>query len=78
MDVTTERGMQEAIDWTEEMFASMNDGAVWLIPRTMTLCKINKKRRHVQLSSQKEKSLTAVLTQMGWTYSYDLTIGEPK
>ena len=40
-NLDTKEGMNNAIAWTRQLFSTVNDGGTWVVPRSMTLVRIN-------------------------------------
>ena len=68
-DLDTTEGMNNAVKWTGDMFALMNDGASWGIPRSGTLVQINKKEKvaTITIGFMPDPSIRRVIEAMGWT-----------
>jgi hypothetical protein len=68
-DINTKAGMKNAVQWTRNMFDTVNDGGVWMVPRSMTMVRINKKDRIATLivGFAPDPSLKRVIEAMGWT-----------
>lgn len=66
-DINTTAGMVQAIQWTKQLFATLNDGGVWIVPRSGTMVRVDKKTQTATLTSvHPDPSITRVLTAMGW------------
>jgi hypothetical protein len=68
-DLNTKAGMSSAVKWTRNMFDTVNDGGVWMVPRSMTMVRINKKERiaTIIVGMTPDPSLKRVIEAMGWT-----------
>ncbi len=68
-DLNTKEGMNNAVKWTQAMFDTVNDGGVWMVPRSMTMVRINKKERTATLvvGFAPDPSIRQVIEAMGWT-----------
>lgn len=68
-DVETKDGMANAVKWTEAMFSQINDGGVWMIPRSGTVVRVSHKDKTVSITAgmYPENSLRRVIKAMGWT-----------
>ena len=68
-DLNTKEGMNNAIKWTQAMFDTVNDDGVWVVPRSMTMVRINKKERIATLivGFAPDPSIRRVIEAMGWT-----------
>lgn len=47
MNLDTEQGMQDAMEWTTNFISMINDGGVWAIPRSDALYQIHHKDKFV-------------------------------
>ena len=68
-DLDTKAGMNNAVKWTRAMFDTINDDGVWMVPRSMTMVRINKRERIATLivGIAPDPSLKRVIEAMGWT-----------
>jgi hypothetical protein len=68
-DLDTKAGMSSAVQWTQAMFDTINDGGVWVVPRSMTMVRINKSERlaTIIVGLTPDPSLKRVIEAMGWT-----------
>jgi hypothetical protein len=68
-DLDTKAGMGSAVQWTQAMFDTINDGGVWMVPRSMTMVRIDKKEKVATLivGLAPDPSLKRVIEAMGWT-----------
>ena len=68
-DLDTKDGMNNAVKWTRNMFDTINDDGVWMVPRSMTMVRINKRERIATLivGIAPDPSLKRVIEAMGWT-----------
>lgn len=68
-DLDTKEGMNHAVKWTRAMFDTINDDGVWMVPRSMTMVRINKRERIATLivGIAPDPSLKRVIEAMGWT-----------
>lgn len=68
-DLDTEEGMQNAVFWTQGLFASMREGAVWTIPRSNTSVKVHHTTKSVTIKdgTDREDGVRKVIEKMGWT-----------
>ena len=68
-DLDTKAGMNSAVQWTRNMFDTINDDGVWMVPRSMTMVRINKRERIATLivGIAPDPSLKRVIEAMGWT-----------
>ena len=67
-DLDTKQGMVNAIIWTKRLIESLNDGGTWMIPRSGTLVRVDKKTQTATIDApfMRDPSITKVLTAMGW------------
>ena len=68
-DINTKEGMNNAVKWTRNMFDTINDNGVWMVPRSMTMVRINKKEKvaTIIVGMTPDPSLKRVIEAMGWT-----------
>lgn len=68
-DLETKEGMQNAVFWTQGLFASMREGAVWTIPRSNTSVKVHHTTKSVTIKdgTHPEDGVRKVIEKMGWT-----------
>ena len=68
-DINTKEGMANAVKWTAATFDTIKDGGVWMVPRSMTMVRINKKERIATLvvGFAPDPSIRRVIEAMGWT-----------
>lgn len=67
-DLDTKEGMSNAVRWTESMIASIADGGLWIVPRSMSTVQINKTTKKADIVSfYPDPSLGRVLREMGYT-----------
>ncbi len=66
-DLDTKQGMVNAIMWTKQLISTLKDGGTWVVPRSGTLVRVDKKTQTATLTSAvPDPSITKVLTAMGW------------
>ena len=67
-DLDTKQGMVNAIIWTKRLIESLNDGGTWMIPRSGTLVRVDKKTQTATIDAPfgRDPSVTRVLKAMGW------------
>ena len=59
-DLDTEDGIRRSIEWTERLFEVVNDGAVWVVPRSGT-------HTYIYLKTERRCTYTKSLRQtMHW------------
>jgi hypothetical protein len=68
-DLNTKEGMNNAIKWTRAMFNQIKDGGAWMVPRSMTMVRINHTDKVATLlvGFAPDPSLRRVIEAMGWT-----------
>jgi hypothetical protein len=68
-DLDTEAGMSSAVKWTAAMFDTIKDGGAWMVPRSMTMVRINHtdKVATIIVGVAPDPSLKRVIEAMGWT-----------
>lgn len=68
-DLDTKAGMNNAIKWTQAMFDTVKDNGMWMVPRSMTMVRINKKDRiaTIIVGFAPDPSIKRVIEAMGWT-----------
>jgi len=68
-DLDTTEGMNNAVAWTRNMFASINDDGVWMVPRSMTMVRVSHTDKVATLivGLAPDPSLKRVIEAMGWT-----------
>ena len=68
-DLDTTEGMNNAVTWTRQMFDTVNDDGVWMVPRSMTMVRINHTDKIATLivGFAPDPSLRRVIEAMGWT-----------
>jgi len=67
-DLSTVGGMNRAVEWTRDLFESLNDGGVWIVPRSGTIVQVFKSERRVIITNGPfpDTSLGRVIKNMGW------------
>lgn len=67
-DLDTKDGMDNAIDWTAQLFNNMKEGGRWLVPRSETLICVYPKHKTVEIyeGSAPDTSIERVIKAMGW------------
>ena len=68
MNLNTEEGMKEAIQWQRALIDSLVDGGTWVVPRSGTIITFNKQTRTATFTLQgdPEPDIQRVLLRMGW------------
>lgn len=69
MNINTPQGMQDAVQWTENLFAQIKPGGTWLVPRSGTIVQIFHSSKLVRITPGPvpDPSLARVVDAMGWT-----------
>lgn len=70
-DINTEEGMKFAIEWTTGFFAQMEDGAVWVIPRSGAIYDIYPSKK-VVVRIHADKPTDLVIKEMKWEIREEL------
>jgi len=67
-DLNTVGGMNRAVEWTRDLFESLHDGGVWVVPRSGTIVQVFKSERRVIITNGPfpDTSLGRVIKNMGW------------
>ena len=68
MNIATERGFQEALKWTKHQLALLNDGGVWVIPRSLSAVRIisHRKLEAEIIGMKREPEIVGMMRAMGW------------
>lgn len=68
-DIDTVGGMNRAVEWTRNMFEHLNEGGVWIVPRSGTIITVYKSKRHATILEgyEPDPSLERVIKAMGWS-----------
>ena len=72
MDITRPQGMAEAKAWTQKLIDGINDGGVWLVPRSGTIIKFDKVNKKALVTHQlmPDISIEMILEALGWEITY--------
>lgn len=72
MNIHQPQGMAEAKAWTQRLIDTLNDGAVWAVPRSGTIIVFDKKNKRALVKHQMvpDISIEMVLEAMGWEITY--------
>lgn len=71
MNIDTEQGMQEAVQWMHNHLITLKEGGKWVIPRSgMVVTLDNWERREVTLHGPLDYSTVEVLEAGGWKITY--------
>lgn len=67
-DISTPEGLANAVEWQTKLVAMLAPDGYWAVPRSMTVYRLNPKRRTaVKLCGLPEPDIAKVFTAMGWT-----------
>jgi hypothetical protein len=68
-DTNTPEGLKQSVRWTQGLFASMREGAVWVVPRSNTKVCVHHSTKRVTITDghSSEDVLRKVIKEMGWT-----------
>jgi hypothetical protein len=66
-DLDTPEGMKNAIAWQRQMVASIKDGGVWIVPRSMSIYTVYNCDKAAERTVGGEDSIDRVFRAMGWT-----------
>lgn len=68
-DLNTVGGMNRAVEWTRNLFESLKDGGIWVVPRSATIVTVFKSKRQVNITPGPlhDGSIEQVVKAMGWT-----------
>ena len=72
MDITKAQGMAEAKAWTQNLIDNINDGGVWMVPRSGTIIKFDKVNKKALVTHQlmPDISIEMILEALGWEITY--------
>lgn len=67
-DLDTTEGMNNAVTWTRNLFSTVKDGGVWMVPRSMTMVRVSHTDKVATLivGLAPDPSLKRVIEAMGW------------
>jgi hypothetical protein len=67
-DLDTKKGMANAVEWTAKLFAHMNEGGKWIVPRSGTLITVYPERKFAEIYEGElpDPSIERVIKAMGW------------
>lgn len=67
-NIDTKEGMENAIRWQQGLIDSINDGGFWMVPRSLSIFRLDKKNKiAVQETGMSEPTIIKVFEAMGWT-----------
>lgn len=71
IDICTEEGFREAVQWTRNNINRLADGGVWVIPRSMTAVRVisHKRLEAEMIGMEREQGVVGVLRSLGWKVS---------
>ena len=72
MDITQPQGMAEAKAWTQRLIDGINDGGMWIVPRSGTSIVFDKANKKALVTHQlmPDISIEMILEAMGWEITY--------
>jgi hypothetical protein len=75
-DLNTVGGMNRAVEYTRALLELLNEGGVWVVPRSGTMVQVFKSERRVIITDGPvpDAAIAAVIKNMGWA----VTKGESK
>jgi hypothetical protein len=67
-DLSTVGGMNRAVEWTRGLFERLNDGGMWVVPRSGTMVQVFKSERRVIITPGPlpDAAIADVIKNMGW------------
>lgn len=73
MDVTKPQGMAEAKAWTQALIDGINDGGMWIVPRSGTSIVFDKRNKKALVTHQlvPDISIEMILEALGWEITYE-------
>lgn len=68
MNIASPEGMAQAVAWQTKLLAAINDGGVWVIPRSMTIVKVYHAAKTAVFvgGTIREPDIVKVFKAMGW------------
>lgn len=67
MDISTPEGMRAAVEWQTRHVGMLNDGGIWLVPRSNTIIHINHGEQIATFDTAgSEPDIRNVFLAMGW------------
>ena len=68
MNLATERGFREATKWTKDQLNRLQDGGVWLIPRSFSTIRVvsHSKLEAEVTGMQREAAVVGIMRSLGW------------
>ncbi len=72
-DVDTSAGLAQSVEWTRKMFDYINEGGIWVVPRSGWQVQVfhSKQRVKITRTGVPEDNLIRVIEAMGWTIDYE-------
>jgi hypothetical protein len=60
--------MNRAVEWTRNLFETLNDGGIWVVPRSGTVVQVFKSERRVIITNGPipDEAIKGVVEHMGW------------
>jgi hypothetical protein len=68
INIATERGFQDALKWTRHQLGMLNDGGVWVIPRTFSAVRVvsHSRLEAEMIGMKREPGIVAMMRTLGW------------
>ncbi len=67
-DIESKQGMKNAVEWVTTFLQQINEGGLWVIPRSSAIYEIlHSEKRVIRVSPAGDKATERVLKAMGWT-----------
>lgn len=66
MNLDTPDGLANSVEWQTNFINLLNDGGIWVVPRSNAVYTINKSDKTVQRDTPDE-AVDRVFKEMGWT-----------
>lgn len=68
-NLDTDEGMANAVQWTTDIFAKLQNNGVWIVPRSGTMVHVNHKDKiaTIHVGAVQDTSIIRVIKAMGWT-----------
>ena len=68
MDLSTEKGFQDAIKWTRAQLGMLEDGGVWVIPQSMSAVRIVSHRDLIAetIGLRRMATVGVLMRVLGW------------
>lgn len=67
-DISTAKGMENAIDWTRNHLSMIREGGVWMVPRVCSVYTVShEKKTLTRFGLMPDRSINKVAAALGWT-----------